>query len=82
MHQSWEKNAEIEFNKEILWENEETMNTLCLFKEPNCFLKTEYAKNKPYNMQESLIHHRIHPVSLRSHQKFCAWLKYEKFCGN
>ena len=37
-------NIEIEFNSETLRENEEKMDTFCLFKEHTCFLKTEDAK--------------------------------------
>ena len=44
MSQNWEKKSEIEFNSEVLQENEEKMNTLCLFKEHTCFLKTKDAK--------------------------------------
>ena len=38
------KCSEIEFNSEILGENEEKKNTLCLFKEHTCFLKMEDSK--------------------------------------
>ena len=52
MYQNWKKKKEkrkkskIEFNSEILQENEEKVNTLCLFKEQTCFLKTEDIKIK------------------------------------